>query len=265
MGGHSLFDVKHTNKALSQTTLKEEDNPSSPPSTVRSGDERERLDHHPQKGPMNESTSSLLVGRRGSEQRSSIHSNSSSTTNVATATGASQHVADLSHTSSRVSSEQQPHQQQPQQNAYKKASKSMPRLYTSSNPSSQPSNNTLSSLFQFGTTSSNNGLHHTSHPSQQSVHHQHNPHAARPGRDSIDASTTKPFQVDHLHHHSSGVHGTRPAEPRARVAMLQPVMAKIVHREPLASVTFREDVIMTSDRRGSIKVWKRPQAPLATL
>ncbi|KAI9231070.1 MAG: WD40-repeat-containing domain protein [Podila humilis] len=265
VGGHSLFDVKHTIKALSQTTLKEEDNPSSPPSTMRSGDERERLDHHPKKGPMNESTSSLLVGRRGSEQRSSINSNSSSTTNVATATGESQHGADLSHTSPRVSSEQQPHHQQPQQNAYKKASKTMPRLYTSSNPPSQPSNNTLSSLFQFGSTSSNNGPHHTSHPSQQSVHHQHHPHAARPGRDSIDASTTNPFQVDHLHHHSSGVHGTRPVEPRARVAMLQPVMAKIVHCEPLASVTFREDVIMTSDRRGSIKVWKRPQAPLATL
>ncbi|KAG0013236.1 hypothetical protein BGZ82_002242 [Podila clonocystis] len=269
VGGHSLFDIKHTSKALSQTTLKEEEDPSSPPSTTRSGYEHERLDHHPKKGPMDESTSSLVVGRRGSEQRSSIHSNSSSTTNVATASGAIQQDVDQNH-ASLVSSE---HQHQPQQRAYKKASKTMPRLNTSSNPvsTSQSSNTTLSSLFQFGTSSSSNqnGPHCAPHPSQQSVHHYHHPHAPRSGRDSLDASATKFFQGDHHHILNSsnvnGVHGARPAEPRARVAMLQPVMAKIVHREPLASITFREDVIMTSDRRGTIKVWKRPQAPLATL
>ncbi|KAF9278024.1 hypothetical protein BGZ74_003202 [Mortierella antarctica] len=267
VGGHSLFDVKHTNnKALSQTTLKEEEDPSSHPSMTRSGHEHERLDHHPKKGPMNESTSSLLVGRRGSEQRSSIHSNSSSTTNVATASGASQQGADQSH-ASRLSSEQQ----QPHQNAHKKAAKTMPRLHTSSNAAStsQSSNTTLSSLFQFGASSSNqNGPSHAPHPSQQSVHHQHYPHAPRSGRDSIDASATKFFQGDRHHilnNNGNGIHEARPAEPRARVAMLQPVMAKIVHREPLASITFREDVIMTSDRRGSIKVWKRPQSPLATV
>ncbi|KAG0082536.1 hypothetical protein BGZ92_011637 [Podila epicladia] len=265
VGGHSLFDVKHTNKVLSQTTLKEEEDPSSHPSTTRSGHEHERLDH--QKDSMNESTSSLLVGRRGSEQRSSIHSDSSSTTNVATASGANQQGADQS-LASRLSSEQQ----QPQQNAHKKASKTMPRLHTSSNAAStsQSSNTTLSSLFQFGTSSSNqNGPHHAPHLSQQSVHHQHHSHAPRSGRDSIDASATKFFRGDHHHHifnnNGNGVHGVRPAEPRARVAMLQPVMTKIVHREPLASITFREDVMMTSDRRGSIKVWKRPQVPLATL
>ncbi|ORZ14277.1 WD40-repeat-containing domain protein [Lobosporangium transversale] len=50
----------------------------------------------------------------------------------------------------------------------------------------------------------------------------------------------------------------RPPEPRSHVAMLQPLMVKSVHQEPLASITFREDAIMTSDRRGHIKVWKRP-------
>ncbi|KAG0017195.1 hypothetical protein BGZ81_010857 [Podila clonocystis] len=267
-GGHILFDIKHASKALSQTTLKEEEHPSSPPSMTRSGHEHERLDHHPKKGLMDESTSSLVVGRRGSEQRSSIHSNSSSTTNVATASGASQQGVDQNLVS-LVSSEQQ---HQPQQNAYKKASKTMPRLNTSSNPvsTSQSSNTTLSSLFQFGTSSSSNqnGPHCASLPSQQSLHHHHHPHAPHSGRDSLDTSATKFFQGDHHILNSSngnGVHGARPAEPRARVAMLQPVMAKIVHREPLASITFREDVIMTSDRRGSIKVWKRPQAPLAIL
>ncbi|KAF9112698.1 hypothetical protein BGX27_002919 [Mortierella sp. AM989] len=52
--------------------------------------------------------------------------------------------------------------------------------------------------------------------------------------------------------------GMRPPEPRSHVAMLQPLMAAAIHIEPLASITFREDAIMTSDRRGHIKVWKRP-------
>ncbi|KAF9183720.1 hypothetical protein BGZ50_004106 [Haplosporangium sp. Z 11] len=55
-----------------------------------------------------------------------------------------------------------------------------------------------------------------------------------------------------------GVQVVRPPEPRSHVAMLQPLMAKGIHQEPLASITFREDAIMTSDRRGHIKVWKRP-------
>lgn len=55
-----------------------------------------------------------------------------------------------------------------------------------------------------------------------------------------------------------GVQIVRPPEPRSHVAMLQPLMAKGIHLEPLASITFREDALMTSDRRGHIKVWKRP-------
>ncbi|KAF9352108.1 hypothetical protein BGX34_000170 [Mortierella sp. NVP85] len=52
----------------------------------------------------------------------------------------------------------------------------------------------------------------------------------------------------------------RPPEPRSRVAMLQPSLAVAIHQEPLASITFREDSIMTSDRRGHIKIWKRPSS-----
>ncbi|KAF9434461.1 hypothetical protein BGZ76_007983 [Entomortierella beljakovae] len=52
----------------------------------------------------------------------------------------------------------------------------------------------------------------------------------------------------------------RPAEPRSRVAMLQPLVIAAIHNEPLASIAFREDSVMTSDRRGHIKVWKRPSA-----
>ncbi|KAG0228869.1 hypothetical protein BGX31_006427 [Mortierella sp. GBA43] len=56
----------------------------------------------------------------------------------------------------------------------------------------------------------------------------------------------------------------RPPEPRSRVAMLQPALSVAIHQEPLASITFREDAIMTSDRRGHIKVWKRPPSANAT-
>ncbi|KAF9928290.1 hypothetical protein FBU30_002512 [Linnemannia zychae] len=55
-----------------------------------------------------------------------------------------------------------------------------------------------------------------------------------------------------------GIQIVRPPEPRSHVAMLQPLMAKGIHHEPLAGITFREDAIMTSDRRGHIKIWKRP-------
>lgn len=60
-------------------------------------------------------------------------------------------------------------------------------------------------------------------------------------------------QINH-----QGVQVVRSPEPRSHVAMLQPLMVKGIHQEPLASITFREDAIMTSDRRGHIKVWKRP-------
>ncbi|KAI1308742.1 hypothetical protein EDD11_004180 [Mortierella claussenii] len=66
------------------------------------------------------------------------------------------------------------------------------------------------------------------------------------------------------HHHNNHSHSpallVRPPEPRSHVAMLQPLMVKGIHQEPLASITFREDAIMTSDRRGHIKVWGRPPA-----
>ncbi|KAG0375374.1 hypothetical protein BGX24_009188 [Mortierella sp. AD032] len=71
-------------------------------------------------------------------------------------------------------------------------------------------------------------------------------------RGSVDAERDGEGQV---------VTVARPPERRSRVAMLQPLMATVIHREPLASITFREDAILTSDRRGHIKVWKRPMPP----
>ncbi|KAK3825813.1 MAG: WD40-repeat-containing domain protein [Benniella sp.] len=57
---------------------------------------------------------------------------------------------------------------------------------------------------------------------------------------------------------TNGVQIVRPPEPRSHVAMLQPMMSKNIHVEPLSGITFREDAIMTSDRRGHVRVWKRP-------
>ncbi|KAF9174602.1 hypothetical protein BGX21_010400 [Mortierella sp. AD011] len=70
--------------------------------------------------------------------------------------------------------------------------------------------------------------------------------------------------VSSLFRHGNGILNSaqvvRPPEPRSHVAMLQPLMVKGIHQEPLASITFREDAILTSDRKGHIKVWKRPTA-----
>lgn len=68
------------------------------------------------------------------------------------------------------------------------------------------------------------------------------------------------FRHQHKAHGAvaQGMQVVRAPEPRSHVAMLQPLMAKGIHQEPLAGITFREDAIVTSDRRGHIKVWKRP-------
>lgn len=49
-----------------------------------------------------------------------------------------------------------------------------------------------------------------------------------------------------------------PCLPRSEVAILQPVMAKSIDSDPLCSITFREDSIITTCRKGHIKFWIRP-------
>ncbi|CAG8610593.1 15912_t:CDS:2, partial [Racocetra persica] len=49
-----------------------------------------------------------------------------------------------------------------------------------------------------------------------------------------------------------------PCLPRSEVAILQPVMDKSIDDDPLCSITFREDCIITSCRKGHIKLWARP-------
>ncbi|KAJ4299086.1 hypothetical protein N0V90_004330 [Kalmusia sp. IMI 367209] len=50
-----------------------------------------------------------------------------------------------------------------------------------------------------------------------------------------------------------------PVEPRARTAILPPVMAKKVDEHPLCWLGFEEDCIMTSCSNGHIRTWDRPK------
>ncbi|KAJ9078128.1 hypothetical protein DSO57_1009828 [Entomophthora muscae] len=49
-----------------------------------------------------------------------------------------------------------------------------------------------------------------------------------------------------------------PLIPRNQVVMLQPLMSVSVHSDPLCNLVFREDAIITTCRRGHIKIWGRP-------
>ncbi|KAM3586568.1 hypothetical protein VKS41_001637 [Umbelopsis sp. WA50703] len=62
--------------------------------------------------------------------------------------------------------------------------------------------------------------------------------------------------------HGSGFHDRpptlHPALEKTRVAFLQPVMVQTIHADPCVGLYFREDVVVTTDRRGRVTVWKRP-------
>jgi len=51
-----------------------------------------------------------------------------------------------------------------------------------------------------------------------------------------------------------------PVEPRARTAMLPPVLSKIVDTDPLTWLDFTQDAILTSCKSGHIRTWSRPAA-----
>ncbi|KAF2098270.1 WD40 repeat-like protein [Rhizodiscina lignyota] len=62
--------------------------------------------------------------------------------------------------------------------------------------------------------------------------------------------STRSLEVDEVVH---------PVEPRARTAMLPPVMAKEVDEHPLAWLEFEEDCIITACKDGHIRTWDRPK------
>ncbi|KAJ3105086.1 hypothetical protein HDU97_008490 [Phlyctochytrium planicorne] len=65
-------------------------------------------------------------------------------------------------------------------------------------------------------------------------------------RNRTDAEKVNTFDIVH------------PVQSKREVAVLEPFMATSIHNEPLNSVTFREDAVITTDRMGGIKVWLRP-------
>ncbi|KAF9099160.1 hypothetical protein BGX29_007275 [Mortierella sp. GBA35] len=97
---------------------------------------------------------------------------------------------------------------------------------------------------------------HSNNSTNDHGHHQLDAQSQKSGH-----SFSSLFKQQHKTHGgvaAQGMQVVRPPEPRSHVAMLQPLMAKGIHQEPLSGITFREDAIMTTDRRGHIKVWKRP-------
>ncbi|KAI9293316.1 WD40 repeat-like protein [Neoconidiobolus thromboides FSU 785] len=53
-----------------------------------------------------------------------------------------------------------------------------------------------------------------------------------------------------------------PLKSRNQVMMLKPLMAQSVHQDPLCSIVFREEAIITTCKKGHIKIWKRPMAKI---
>lgn len=50
-----------------------------------------------------------------------------------------------------------------------------------------------------------------------------------------------------------------PVQSKTEVAFLQPSMIKTIHGDPCVGVYFREDVVVTTDKRGRVSTWQRPQ------
>lgn len=55
-----------------------------------------------------------------------------------------------------------------------------------------------------------------------------------------------------------------PVQSKTEVAFLQPTMVKTIHGDPCVGVYFREDVVVTTDKRGRVSTWQRPSPTPAT-
>ncbi|KAL0137587.1 catabolite repression protein creC [Mucor lusitanicus] len=54
-----------------------------------------------------------------------------------------------------------------------------------------------------------------------------------------------------------------PVQSKTEVAFLQPTVVKTIHGDPCVGVYFREDVMVTTDKRGRVSIWQRPAPPSA--
>lgn len=49
-----------------------------------------------------------------------------------------------------------------------------------------------------------------------------------------------------------------PAASKCQVPFLQPIVKQIIHPDPCVDVIYRDQSIVTTDRRGRVRVWGRP-------
>lgn len=62
------------------------------------------------------------------------------------------------------------------------------------------------------------------------------------------ASTAHHFRLPTVH----------PSPNKNQVPFLQPIAVRSVHSDPCVDIIYREDAIVTTDRRGRIRTWARP-------
>ncbi|CAO3637296.1 unnamed protein product [Mucor hiemalis] len=60
------------------------------------------------------------------------------------------------------------------------------------------------------------------------------------------------------HHQQQHVPVLHPPLKKNQAAILQPTTVKAVHADPCVSLTIKEDMLITTDRRGRIRTWGRP-------
>lgn len=66
-----------------------------------------------------------------------------------------------------------------------------------------------------------------------------------------------------LHQQQQQLPTIHPALKKCQVPFLQPIVKQTIHPDPCVDVVYRMGSIVTTDRRGRIRVWSRP--PLSKL
>lgn len=56
-----------------------------------------------------------------------------------------------------------------------------------------------------------------------------------------------------------------PAASKCQVPFLQPIVKQIIHPDPCVDIVFRDQSIVTTDRRGRVRVWGRPATSSTTI
>ncbi|KAJ5225870.1 hypothetical protein N7468_007095, partial [Penicillium chermesinum] len=86
-------------------------------------------------------------------------------------------------------------------------------------------------------------------PGSQSIHRHRADSGGNRGRSNSERTEYVDRETEVADH---------PVEPRARTALLPPIMSKIVGEDPICWLGFQNDCIMTSSLEGHIRTWDRP-------